>query len=150
MQDWKIVNSSKYSLSCCTYVFHRCRFVLAFSVLAFSVASNAERFCVETGIKKLKAAFRISTGSSWTATSHWDVSHPIIVWLGGLELVIRLPARGTLKMRDMKLRDMKMRHQNARVENARHENARNAKVWNTACCTCLSIAERLMMLTFSN
>jgi len=32
MQDWKIVNSSKYSLSCCTYVFHRCRFVLAFSV----------------------------------------------------------------------------------------------------------------------
>jgi len=28
MQDWKIVNSSKYSLSCCTYVFHRCRFVL--------------------------------------------------------------------------------------------------------------------------
>ena len=36
MQDWKIVNSSKYSLSCCTYVFHRCRFVLAFSVLAFS------------------------------------------------------------------------------------------------------------------
>jgi len=36
MQDWKIVNSSKYSLSCCTYVFHRCRFVLAFSALAFS------------------------------------------------------------------------------------------------------------------
>ena len=36
MQDWKIVNSSKYFLSCCTYVFHRCRFVLAFSVLAFS------------------------------------------------------------------------------------------------------------------
>ena len=36
MQDWKIVNSSKYSLSCCTYVFHRCRFVLAFFVLAFS------------------------------------------------------------------------------------------------------------------
>jgi len=36
MQDWKIVNSSKYSLSCCTYVFHRCRFVLAFSVLAYS------------------------------------------------------------------------------------------------------------------
>ena len=36
MQDWKIVNSSKYSLSCCTYVFHRCTFVLAFSVLAFS------------------------------------------------------------------------------------------------------------------
>ena len=40
MQDWKIVNSSKYSLSCCTYVFHRCRFVLAFSVLAFSVAPD--------------------------------------------------------------------------------------------------------------
>jgi len=37
MQDWKIVNSSKYSLSCFTYVFHRCRFVLAFSILAFSV-----------------------------------------------------------------------------------------------------------------
>jgi len=36
MQDWKIVNSSKYSLSCCTYVFHRCRLVLTFSVLAFS------------------------------------------------------------------------------------------------------------------
>jgi len=36
MQDWKIVKSSKYSFSCCTYVFHRCRFVLAFSVLAFS------------------------------------------------------------------------------------------------------------------
>ena len=36
MQDWKIVNSSKYSLSCCTHVFHRCRFILAFSVLAFS------------------------------------------------------------------------------------------------------------------
>jgi len=36
MQDWKIVNSSKYSLSCCTNVFHRCTFVLAFSVLAFS------------------------------------------------------------------------------------------------------------------
>jgi len=36
MQDWKIVNFSKYSLSCCTYVFHRCRFVLAFSVLAHS------------------------------------------------------------------------------------------------------------------
>jgi len=34
-QDWKIVNSSKYSLSCCTYVFHRWGFVLAFSVLAF-------------------------------------------------------------------------------------------------------------------
>jgi len=32
MQDWKIVNSSQYCLSCCTYVFHRCRFVLAFSV----------------------------------------------------------------------------------------------------------------------
>ena len=30
MQDWKIVISSKYSLCCCTYVFHRCRFVLAF------------------------------------------------------------------------------------------------------------------------
>jgi len=37
MQDWKIVNFSKYSLSCCTYVFHRCRFVLAFSVLAYSI-----------------------------------------------------------------------------------------------------------------
>jgi len=36
MQEWKIVNSSKYSLSFCTYVFHRCRFVLAFSLLAFS------------------------------------------------------------------------------------------------------------------
>ena len=36
MQDWKIVNSSKYSLSCCTYVFHRCRLVLAFPILAFS------------------------------------------------------------------------------------------------------------------
>ena len=32
MQEWKIVNSSKYTLSCCTYVFHRYRFVLAFSV----------------------------------------------------------------------------------------------------------------------
>jgi len=52
---------------------------------------------------------------------------------------------GTLKMRDMKLRDMKMRHQNARVENARHENARNARVWNTACCICLSIAEQECM-----
>ena len=41
MQDWKIVNSSKYSLSCCTYVFHRCIFVLSFSVLAFSVAPLA-------------------------------------------------------------------------------------------------------------
>jgi len=39
MQDWKIVNSSKYSLSCFTYVFHRCRFVLAFSVLAFSTVA---------------------------------------------------------------------------------------------------------------
>ena len=48
-------------------------------------------------------------------------------------------------MRDMKLRDMKMRHQNARVENARHENARNTKVWNTACCICLSIAEQECM-----
>ena len=37
MQDWKIVNSSKYSLSCCTYVFHRCRFVLTYSVLAYSI-----------------------------------------------------------------------------------------------------------------
>jgi len=36
MQEWNIVNSSKFSLSCCTYDFHRCRFVLAFSVLAFS------------------------------------------------------------------------------------------------------------------
>jgi len=36
MQDWKIVNSSKYFLSCCTYVLNRCTFVLAFSVLAFS------------------------------------------------------------------------------------------------------------------
>jgi len=36
MQDWKIVNSSKYSLSCCTYVLHRCRFVLAFSTPAHS------------------------------------------------------------------------------------------------------------------
>jgi len=36
MQDWKIVNSSKYSLSCCTYVFHCCRFVHAFSTLAYS------------------------------------------------------------------------------------------------------------------
>jgi len=35
MQDWKIVNSSKYSLSCCTYVFHRCRLVLAFQYLHF-------------------------------------------------------------------------------------------------------------------
>ena len=32
MQDWKIVNSSKYTLSYCTYVFHRCRFVLAYSI----------------------------------------------------------------------------------------------------------------------
>ena len=32
MQEWKIVNSSKYTLSCCTYVFHRYRFILAFSV----------------------------------------------------------------------------------------------------------------------
>jgi len=37
MQDWKIVNSSKYSLGCCTYVFHRCRFVLTYSVLAYSI-----------------------------------------------------------------------------------------------------------------
>ena len=31
------------------------------------------------------------------------------------------------------------------AENARHENARNAKVWNTACCICLSIAEQEYM-----
>jgi len=31
------------------------------------------------------------------------------------------------------------------AENARHENARNAKVWNTACCICLSIAEQECM-----
>jgi len=37
MQDWKIVISSKYSLSCCTYVFHRCGFVLTYSVLAYSI-----------------------------------------------------------------------------------------------------------------
>jgi len=37
MQDWKIVSSSKYSLSCCTYVFHRCIFVLTYSVLAYSI-----------------------------------------------------------------------------------------------------------------
>jgi len=63
VSDWKIVNSSEYSLglSCCTYVFERCRFVLAFStpgvfrtcifhppvlsfsVLAFSVASLLDR-----------------------------------------------------------------------------------------------------------
>ena len=36
MQDWKIANSSKYSSSCCTYVFHLCRCVLAFSTLAYS------------------------------------------------------------------------------------------------------------------
>ena len=41
VQDWKIVNSSKYTLSCCTYVFHRCRFVLAFSVLAFSTLAHS-------------------------------------------------------------------------------------------------------------
>jgi len=35
MQDWKIVNSSKYSLSCCTYVFHRCRLYLRFPYLHF-------------------------------------------------------------------------------------------------------------------
>jgi len=44
-QDLKIENSSKYSLSCCTYVIHRCRFVLAFSVLAFSVASLIFQGC---------------------------------------------------------------------------------------------------------
>ena len=37
MQDWKIVTSSKYTLSCCTYVFHRCIFVLTYSVLAYSI-----------------------------------------------------------------------------------------------------------------
>ena len=37
---------------------------------------------------------------------------------------------------------MNLRHQLARVEIARHENARNAIVWNTECCTCLSIAEQ--------
>jgi len=31
------------------------------------------------------------------------------------------------------------------AENARHENARNAIVWNTACCICLSIAEKECM-----
>jgi len=43
VSDWKIVNSSKYSLglSCCTYVFdrcvfHPCSFILAYSVLAYS------------------------------------------------------------------------------------------------------------------
>ena len=45
------------------------------------------------------------------------------------------------------MRDIKMRHQNARVENARHENARNAKVWNTACCICLSIAFTQVVLS---
>ena len=51
-------------------------------------------------------------------------------------------ARGTLKMRDMNLR-----HQIAGVENARRENARNAKVWNTACCICLSIAFTQVVLS---
>jgi len=42
MQDWKIVNSSKYSLSCCTCVFrtcifHPCIFVRTYSVLAYSI-----------------------------------------------------------------------------------------------------------------
>ena len=37
LQDWKIVNFSKYSLSCYTYFFQRCRFVLVFSVLAYSI-----------------------------------------------------------------------------------------------------------------
>ena len=36
MQEWKILNSSKYSLSCCTYVFHPCTFVFTHSVLAYS------------------------------------------------------------------------------------------------------------------
>jgi len=45
LQDWKIVNFSKYSLSCYTYVFHRCRFVLSFSVLAFSVAPPCTPTC---------------------------------------------------------------------------------------------------------
>ena len=43
------------------------------------------------------------------------------------------------------MRDMNFRHQVAGVENARHENARNAKVWNTTCCICLSIAEQECM-----
>jgi len=37
MQDWKIANSSKYSFSCCTSIFHPCIFVLTYSVLAYSI-----------------------------------------------------------------------------------------------------------------
>jgi len=62
-----------------------------------------------------------------------------------LEREERTRQEGTLKMRDMKLRDVKVRHHVAGVENARHENARNAIVWNTASCTCLSIAEQECM-----
>jgi len=49
MQDWKIVNSSKYSLSCYTYLFHRCRFVL-FSVLAFSTLAYSYTYVFRTCI----------------------------------------------------------------------------------------------------
>jgi len=54
MQDWKIVNSSKYTLSCCTNVFHRCRFVLTYSVLAFSVAPFIDIARIVRGIGSVK------------------------------------------------------------------------------------------------
>ena len=85
MQDWKIVKSSKYSLICCTYVFHRCRFVLAFSVLAFSVASyRAINHHDQSHCESSPGSFdecRLSAGWSLTLRPSqltWAVSPPKI------------------------------------------------------------------------
>ena len=57
MQDWKIVNFSKYSLSCYTYLFHRCRFVL-FSVLAFFTLAYSYTYIFRTCIFHPPVYFR--------------------------------------------------------------------------------------------
>jgi len=77
IQDWKIVNSLKYSLSCCTYVFHRCRHVLAFSVLAFSALAYSYlripylRFQTPRISNKYRTAVDQFWFTDWLACYQW-------------------------------------------------------------------------------
>jgi len=80
MQDWKIVNSLKYrySLSCCTYVFHRCRFVLAFSVFAFStlhIRTYVFRTCIfhPPVLSFSVLAFSVAPLKHLIACSTWEI-----------------------------------------------------------------------------
>ena len=74
MQDWRIVNSSKYFLSCCTYVFYRCRFVLAFSVAPYGVLADAISVPADSAAAVVKFTISIPRESCTNAKAKYSSS----------------------------------------------------------------------------